>query len=145
MGDRKEGKKLRGIFSYSLFSRQSRKVVWDMINTLFLTYCSCRTYFCCLRKRAFMASRAIPLILFDNVACTFSFLEITVYRPATSRPHDFHRRKSRRNTYTSINKSLVFHSAVMARSMFLFLAYELCLNSWTYSILSFSRTFCSTI
>ena len=28
-------------------TRQSRKVLWDMINTLFLTLCSCRTYFCC--------------------------------------------------------------------------------------------------
>ena len=27
-------------------TRQSRKVIWDMINTLFLTT-SCRSYFCC--------------------------------------------------------------------------------------------------
>ena len=51
----------------------------------------------------------------------------------------------RSNTNTSINKSLMFHSVVMARNMFPFLAYQLCLNSWTYFILSFSRTFCSTI
>ena len=28
-------------------TRQSRKVIWDIINTLFFWHCSCRTYFCC--------------------------------------------------------------------------------------------------
>ena len=28
-------------------TRQSRKIIWDIINTLFFWHCSCRTYFCC--------------------------------------------------------------------------------------------------
>ena len=49
------------------------KVIWDMINTLFLATVSCRTYFCCsafafanISKHTSMASRAILSNFFDE-------------------------------------------------------------------------------
>ena len=38
---------LRERLSEKMCTRQSRKVIWDMINTLFLTLYSCRIYHCC--------------------------------------------------------------------------------------------------
>ena len=69
-------------------TRQSRKVIWDIINST-VPGCSCRTYVCCFplaaRKHTSMASHAIHLISLKNsvlktthtipfgiVACTLS-------------------------------------------------------------------------
>ena len=50
-------------------TRQSRKVTWHMINTLFLMYCSCQTYFCCL-PLAFtnIHVHPWPLVLFFQIS-----------------------------------------------------------------------------
>ena len=49
--------------------QKSRKITWHMINTLFLMYCSCRTYFCCL-PLAFTNIHVYPwpLVLFFQIS-----------------------------------------------------------------------------
>ena len=63
--------------SQKLCTRQSRKVVWDMINELFLTlYCSCRTYFCCF-PLALANIRPWPLVPFFEISFKNSELKTT--------------------------------------------------------------------
>ena len=86
-------------------TRQSGKVIWDMINTLFLTLWLSNLLLLLsfsIRKHTSMASRTIllnskpPTIPFGILACTFSdnLLEIAVYnllsyhRPSSTSCHE---------------------------------------------------------
>ena len=57
------------ILSEKICMQKSRKITWHMINTLFLMYCSCRTYFCCL-PLAFTKIHVHPwpLVLFFQIS-----------------------------------------------------------------------------
>ena len=62
--------------SQKMSSRQSQNVIWDIINTLFLTYCSCRTYFCCFLL-AFANKRPWSLVPFFQISSKNSELKTT--------------------------------------------------------------------
>ena len=62
--------------SQKMSARQSQNVIWDIINTLFLTYCSCRTYFCCFLL-AFANKRPWPLVPFFQISSKNSELKTT--------------------------------------------------------------------
>ena len=57
--------------SENMCTRQSRKVIWDTINKLFLLfltlYCKCRTYFCCF-PLALANRRPWPLLPFFQIS-----------------------------------------------------------------------------
>ena len=56
-------------------TRQSPKVLWDMINALFW-HCSCRTYFCCF-PLALANIRPWPLVPFSQISLKNSELHTT--------------------------------------------------------------------
>ena len=63
--------------SEKMSTLQSRKLLWDMINTLFLTlYCSFRTYFCCF-PLALANIRPWPLVPFFQISLKNSELKTT--------------------------------------------------------------------
>ena len=66
----------RDRLSTKICTRQSRNVLWDIINLLFLTYRSCRTYFCCFLL-AFANKCPWPLVPFFQISSKNSELKTT--------------------------------------------------------------------